>query len=140
VPHPKKHREQAKHNEALYEELGGAKSRFPDWSLTILFYAAAHEIQAFIVQTGTTNRPSSHAERLKFLRASGIYSRLAQLYETLLDRSMETRYEGYRPTEAELLEAEALLAETRSEIAKLQSSLKPTSTTTGPDGGTDSTT
>jgi uncharacterized protein (UPF0332 family) len=109
------HQSWAQRNKAFYNHIGGSHSEWPDWAMSVLFYAAVHEIQAALVVSGS--RPRDHTERMAMLREK--WPSLGTLYDTLFTRSKQARYLCHRPSQAELALAEAALTQVRGEIAKL---------------------
>lgn len=124
MPAAATHREWAKRNKELFDYIGGAASHWSDWSMTLLFYAAVHEVSAFLVDNAATVQaaglalPSNHAERKAVLRKC--WPQLATYYEPLEQRSWGARYKCRRFGENEIKIGEKLLEGLRKEIAKLK--------------------
>jgi hypothetical protein len=125
MPSADEHRRWAQQNEEVYAEIGGRGARRADWALTILFYAAVHEIKAFFVDHPTEARaiygrlPKTHGEIKETLRKNVQWRSLAAFYEQFLSWSKKTRYHCHMPREQELQFAERQLREIRAEIARL---------------------
>jgi hypothetical protein len=90
------HLMQARQNYKLYQELkqGG---EYLDWAVTVLFYAALHLVQAYLVETAPSEAdiPADHVAR-----DSAIWRRLRPIvnqYSFLKTRSTWARYTLTRP-------------------------------------------
>ncbi len=122
MPSANAHSEQASYNEDVYRELGGVGAVRSDWALTVLFYVAVHEIQAFLVRQGAHPPPGrgwDHTARKSVLRANPDWQQLGALLERFLDQSARARYECWRPATKDLQLAEVLLQLIRDEITQL---------------------
>jgi hypothetical protein len=83
-PSPKDHREWATRNEEFYsQQLGGCDAKQADWGLTVLFYAAVHEVQAFLKEHRADIKPQVCAF-LAGIRTESQSSRLSRDGRTLL--------------------------------------------------------
>jgi hypothetical protein len=111
-----RHREWAASNEALYHALD--RSKWPDWAVTIIFYAVLHEVSAFL-KDEIDYVPGSHKEMKKTLTRRSEWDRLLQFYEGAQDDSNKTRYRCYMPREMEVDLAAARLHGVRAEIEEL---------------------
>ena len=65
--------------------------RYPDWTLTVTFYAALHAINAVLVSDGLTN-VVNHESRNRTLRNTNRYQKLHQHYQPLYILSRTVRY------------------------------------------------
>lgn len=98
---------QAQHNYRPYQELklGG---RYPDWTATVLFYAAMHLIEAYLAERepGTFHRMKGHQDRLTAvgLKLPMVYA----AYRHLHNQSTVARYhpDQPKPTPAEIEHSE----------------------------------
>jgi hypothetical protein len=123
MPSANKHREWAKRTEELYDYIGGAASYWGEWAATLLFYAALHEIQAFLVdQTSVLDQhgltvPDTHHDRKSVLRK--LWPDLAAYYQSLERRSRSARYGCKAFSETEIKFAHVALTGTRTEIERL---------------------
>lgn len=113
---PAEHYDQAQRNEELYNELGGSRSKRPEWAVTVLFYVAVHEVEAMFRKRRWLGS-ADHYERRQ--RIQGLSSDLATAYDSLEDMSRQARYECVRHSEARIALAEISLSIVRREIAKL---------------------
>ena len=118
----KRHREKAAENEVLYQELKAGSPARPDWALTVLFYAAVHEIIAFLRVNQTTVDsygafPKRHSEVISLLSDHAPWSPLADQYKTFLIWSSRARYDLWEPGETDLKIAELQLQMVRDFIA-----------------------
>jgi hypothetical protein len=107
-----RHRAQAQHNADLSTKLAGDSSDWNDWAVTTIFYAAVHEIQAFLVRQGI--RTYTHETRKAELRKAHHPSDLFTLYETLEDHSRNARYECWDPLDNDVVLCRSLLEMVRS--------------------------
>ncbi len=85
------HYEWARSNEGFYRELGAENSGRPDWSMTVLFYAAVHYVQAGCVHLGHRPLPRTHEARKDAIRT--LFNEISDTYETLYANSRRARYE-----------------------------------------------
>ena len=98
---------QAQHNYRLYQELklGG---RYPDWTVTVLFYAAMHLAEAYLAERepGVFHRIKGHQDRLTAigLKLPLVYG----AYRHLHNQSTVARYhpDQPKPTPAEIEHSE----------------------------------
>lgn len=122
MPSTDDHREKAESNERVARVL--AANGDYDWAVTATFYAAVQELQALIklrgwkvTDKGRPRRPQTHGER-----ANVIHKHCGELeadYRTLKQLSEAARYDAEPLDKATLETAIQLLANIRSEIAKL---------------------
>lgn len=126
VPTADEHRAQAAANRDFYDEIGGANSARPDWALTVLFYAAVHEIAAFlydqrptVIGNGCKWPVTGHPDRITALTKHAPWNRLAVYYRDFYNWSRRTRYECEQPDSARLQKMEELLERIKDEIAAL---------------------
>lgn len=118
----KGHREKAASNEAFYEELKAGSPARSDWALTALFYAAVHEVIAFLIDNEATveqygSLPARHSERIRILNEHTPWQPLAALYKTFQIWSNRGRYTLWDPVENDLKFAELQLKMIRDFIA-----------------------
>jgi hypothetical protein len=88
----------AKRNEATFKAIGGAKSKWPDWAGTVLFYVGVHEVQAFLIDNG--DRPKNHTERNMLLKARWSAT-VWPPHESLQQFSNDARYRCIVPSEGD---------------------------------------
>jgi hypothetical protein len=126
VPTAEQHRAQVAANRELYDEIGGRRSAHPDWALTILFYAAVHEIAALLVEkrgtvigSGYAWPVTTHGDRYGVLVKHTPWNRLATYYDNFYRWSRRTRYDCEMPDEDRLRKMEDVLERIREEIAAL---------------------
>jgi len=126
VPTAEQHEAQAAANREFYDAIGGADSEQPDWALTILFYAAVHEIGVLFANNRATIigyrlkwPPETHSERKEVLRTHVPWNRLASHYGHFESWSRKTRYDCVRPDRERLLKMEAVLQLIKDEIARV---------------------
>lgn len=102
----------ATRNDAVYAASGGDAAVWRDWAITVLFYAAVHETQGWLVAQNAF--PRDHRSRKTELRSRD--RRLASLYDQLYSWSRAARYDCWEPTVQELQQAEQALAQVRARI------------------------
>jgi hypothetical protein len=126
VPTADEHRAQAAENLAFYNEIGGVASARKDWALTILFYAAVHEVAAFladqkgaVIGMGQKWPVTGHPDRITVLTKKVFWNRLATYYRNFYDWSRRTRYDCEIPDEERVRKMEDLLQRIKDEIAAL---------------------
>src|SRR5262249_12026547 len=113
-------------NRTFYDHIGRDESPWPDWALTVLFYAAVHEIQALfadnrgtIIGYGLRWPVKGHTERLAAPSAHAPWRPLEAHYGHLYGWSRKTRYDCDRPDAARLRKAENVLQRISDTIAEL---------------------
>jgi hypothetical protein len=105
-------RERAVDNEALAKHLGGAAAtRWHVWVVTVLFYTALQEVNAFLLDSENL-RAGRHPDRN---RAIAKYGDISDPYMRLYGWSRNARYDHYVP-ERRLNEPVLLLAKVRLAI------------------------
>jgi hypothetical protein len=109
------HYTQAERNWAFYQAIGGSQCSTPEWSMTVLFYTALHELEAALLHL---NEPASknHDGRRAAVRRR--FPAVAAAYETLEGMSSKARYRCKRHTQAELAFAEVRLAFIRQAMSR----------------------
>jgi hypothetical protein len=102
----------AAENEALAKHLGGAKAtKWQGWVVTTLFYAALHEVNAFLVDH-EGSAPGDHCERNSRLAK---YGDVSDPYMRLYGWSRDARYDDHVP-DRRLNESVLLLVKVRAAI------------------------
>jgi hypothetical protein len=117
MPTAEDHREISRRNERFYESIGGPEAAWSDWAVTILFYAALHDLTALAIERNLP-LPEKHKDMKDVLRVRG-WEALATGYATLLSRSWRARYKGSRYKKEAVEESHVLLQQLRVEIAEL---------------------
>jgi hypothetical protein len=120
MPTPSEHREWASRNERFAESLSG--SEWSDWEMTALFYAAVHEVAAFI----QARKPELAAHGIPFPTKHGPiidvltkhYPSIALPYDSIMDRGWKSRYRCKEYSDTDLKLARVQLQNLRDEIAK----------------------
>ena len=87
---PSDHHEQSEHNWRFYESIGGKEAFYSDWAMTVVFYAAVHIVQEFLLSKA--RKPVTHVERQNELRRMHL-DQAADTYEELYEASRRTRYD-----------------------------------------------
>lgn len=87
------HLKQFEHNRTFVRAISG--SQFPDWSITILFYAALHAVDSEIRRT--LPAPISHSDREELLRRLPSGRRAFPDFRGLRTLSHEARYKAQPP-------------------------------------------
>ena len=80
---------QARHNESAAGILAGEE--LFDWAVTALFYAALHEVQAYLIQLGS--QPASHTRREVEIGRHPEILPILDLYRQLRTHSENVRYD-----------------------------------------------
>jgi hypothetical protein len=83
------HIRQAEHNEKLADTLSAGGS-YPDWAVTIYFYAAIHYVNVILVAQGPV--PTSHEKRDPLVRRHPNLSKIWNEYKALDIMSRNARY------------------------------------------------
>ena len=125
MPSASDHEQQAARNEKFYKDtLGGADTQFPDWAMTVLFYTAVHDVQAFLQRKradlrarGVPRLPRRHHDRQALLH--NFWPTLELCYTNLKDWSEDARYDCGKFSKAQLQLAERELRNLRNEIKRL---------------------
>lgn len=107
------HLRRAKYNEDFARWLGIGKSKWPSWTVTALFYAGVHQVQALLVTHDLS--AEKHGERFGALvNWPDVRIPYARLYQL----SIEARYQGKDHSEARREHALALLDDIKREVAR----------------------
>jgi hypothetical protein len=88
LPTEAEHFEQFEHNARIAKRM--ADSADFDWAVTVLFYAALHLVQVYIVRKGV--RVENHWERDRYILASAELRPILDSYRALRVHSENTRY------------------------------------------------
>jgi hypothetical protein len=115
MPTAEEHRAISRRNERFFDSI--VDSEWPDWAMTVLFYAALHELAA-LARERNLPFPENHKEMKTVLRNEG-WQDLATRYAVLLSRSYRARYKGLRYSRDALIETRDLLHQLRVDIAEL---------------------
>jgi hypothetical protein len=96
-------RAQIETNLKLYDTLRSSQHSpdFHGWCVVALFYAALHRVEITIGRTHGHNA-DSHKERNYLVKTLSVLRPVQREYRRLYDYSLRVRYEGDRPTTAEL--------------------------------------
>lgn len=111
MPSVDDHREWAGRAETVSTSIGGTQSKWPEWVVTTRFYAALHEVEAMLVETGTPTR--CHEDRNV---AVGRWPAVSDPYRLLYRWSRDARYHCHVPP-SRLNESALLLAKVRAALA-----------------------
>jgi len=104
------HREKARHNQACLASIDAAQ--FPDWAVTMAFYAALHLIEAVLVTHNRARPQCTHPIRNGIVQRE--YSTLWFPYRTLYELSRRSRYDCYRITQGDVWRAMQSACPTRT--------------------------
>src|SRR5690349_14214965 len=85
---PKNHIQQWQHNRAF---IGTVDPEFPDWAVTVTFYAALHAVDALLKYDKVT-RVINHESRNAVLAGTNRYAKIFRLYQPLYTLSRTIRY------------------------------------------------
>jgi len=113
LPTKEQHLEQATRNEKLAAEVL-VHTRYCDWTVTVLFYAAIHYIEAFLAVQRI--HCFDHAERSEKVRIIPQLRTIGKQYESLRTTSRQARYQALPITPDDVKRAEQNLATVRSQI------------------------
>ncbi len=118
MPEAVRHQSQVDHNKHL---LGEAlfrvdESSYPDWIVTIAFYAAMHSVDRELADLGLGD-PRNHEVRRFLIRNRLGNSRIWGAYEALEEESRKARYECVKFDPDRVKEALALLTRIESALA-----------------------
>jgi len=91
------HRQQAQENIALSDSLHQSGQNL-DWAVVVLFYAALHYIDAYLLPRD----PTDHDERNGYIRDCAFLKEIWKHYRVLAERSQDARYECWDPSDAEV--------------------------------------
>ncbi len=93
MPSENEHLAQVHHNLAFLRDFYNPTTPYPDWAITVAFYAALHAIEAALA--GQQLHSQSHIERRCYVRQ--LFPHLWTIYYRLDVFSRRARYEGFRP-------------------------------------------
>jgi len=82
-------RDQAHRNFKVYEDLKAKP--YVDWAATALFYAAMHDVNAWLIEKGC-GAPTSHRNRETRMTSAGVPLSVFAAYKRLRDVSYTARY------------------------------------------------
>lgn len=102
-----RHLDWAARNEEFALRLSPKDNLEVNWAITILFYAALHTVDGYLLLHD--HRPPSHAKRGRAISDSAELSPIRTGYRLLEIMSREARYELAPYGEADLSEARSLL-------------------------------
>ena len=95
---------------------------FPGWSITGLFYAALHYVDAYLATQGAPGgiHPASHVARGALVATDPVLAQIYPQYRRLKDRSEDARYRlfTFTPADVERL-AQNELASIQEQVAPL---------------------
>ncbi len=94
MPSEAAHFDQVRHNLAFLDTFYAPTTPYPDWAVTVTFYAALHAIEAVLAQRRLHSQ--SHTERRRYVRQ--MFPSLWRLYYRLDVFSRRARYDGFRPS------------------------------------------
>jgi hypothetical protein len=94
MPTERVHLAQLRHNLAFLRSFYAPDTPYPDWAVTVAFYAAVHAVEAWLAQRGLHSH--SHRERGIYLRQ--FLPHLWHPYRRLELASRNARYEGVHPS------------------------------------------
>jgi uncharacterized protein (UPF0332 family) len=103
APTVQDHLDQAQHNESFLNDFDLLNTAYRDWAFTVVFYAAVHYIDAFLL--AKNQNPANHGQRLRAISQDADLSLYYKHYRHLYDDSREVRYECYRPSKDEVQQA-----------------------------------
>lgn len=102
----------ARHCESFVRFLKAEKTKWPQWTMTAIFYSALHYAQALIVASSKT--ANDHMERNALLSSN--WPDLKKPYGRLYQYAQDARYEAYKHNENRLKLAMDLLEEVKKEV------------------------
>ena len=79
-----------RHNKSFSEVFD--QSRYPDWAITALFYAALHLVDA-VLERELGRTPDTHIRRSAWLHKAGMTRPIAGEYQRLRGLSEQARYD-----------------------------------------------
>lgn len=92
MPTAQAHLRQAQHNRELIEALDPSSTRFLDWLVTVAFYTALHQIEAWFADNGLHSE--DHTQRDDWLsRVKELRRTVWPRYKELEFQSRQARYE-----------------------------------------------
>ncbi len=93
MPSESVHLAQVRHNLAFLRGFYAPATPYPDWAVTVAFYAVVHAVEAMLARRQLHSQ--SHRERRQHVRR--MLPTLWALYYRLDTFSRQARYEGFRP-------------------------------------------
>lgn len=96
MAHEADHDAKWKHNRRFLETI---PSDYPDWLVTVLFYAAVHTVESLFARD---RKPSSdsHHDRRSLLRSENRYQKIWKNYRALDEASQICRYHACQRTDS----------------------------------------
>lgn len=86
---PAQHKSKWLHNRQF---LGTIADEFPDWMVTVMFYAALHAVENLFAHDGTRTH-GGHTARNQTLKTVQRYRNIWRHYRPVFDAARTTRYE-----------------------------------------------
>ena len=120
MPSAADHSEWASRNEKLFSELGASSGNWPDWCMTLLFYAALHEIMSTLTAQRSAlaiSLPRTHADRRGLLRQR--WPDIATTYDALYGWSRRARYDCWLPAKFQIDLAAQQLVDLRQKLTTI---------------------
>ena len=115
MPQRHEHLARGQENEKLALSLNPSLGFHVDWAITMLFYAALHYIDAFLV--GKNFHPIDHENRDSEIHRNGSLTDIYRDYRRLKDMSREARYNIANYTSVHLETAKNKLARIRQHLS-----------------------
>ena len=91
MPGRQEHLDKWRHNEGLSQQL--EPGPYQDWSVTTMFYAALHLVEAYFASQTPPVQTRSHANRNRMVQGDANLGPVSQDYLELYDRSRDARYD-----------------------------------------------
>ena len=91
MPSRQEHLDKWRHNEGLSRQLD--LGPYQDWSVTTMFYAALHLVEAYFASQTPPVQTHSHVSRNKIVQSDANLAPVWQDYLELYDRSRDARYD-----------------------------------------------
>jgi hypothetical protein len=117
VPQAHEHLTRAEENEDLAARLSRKYGFCVDWSITMIFYAALHRIDAYLA--GKNVHPLNHEFRDEEVENNGSLANIFKDYRRLKDLSTAARYEIANFHEDTLEVAKRRLEKIKEHLAKI---------------------
>lgn len=115
MPTPTHHREWAARADDTAKALGGPKTKWPEWVITLRFYAALHEVEAVLLDRDG-HRSEHHVDRNERVKSLG--GDTVDPYMHLYRWSRDARYDCYVP-DSRINGSALLLAKVRAALSDL---------------------
>lgn len=112
------HRQKARKNIGLAQDLTNLKGDYRDWRTIALFYAAVHLVQAYL-RDKTTEYPQTHAERDRLINANPHLRTIYPSYRELKQLAVTARYTCLPTNDFDVSEAQKQLAVIQAHIDRL---------------------